>query len=321
MRVATAAGCVSVALWASAFVGIRAAGPHFAPGPLAVGRLLSGSVVLGLIVAVRREPLPARRDMPMIVVCGLLWFALYNVALNAGERHVDAGTASMIIRVGPVLTAILAGLFLGEGFSRNVFAGGAIALAGAAVIAAASQEGTVVTTGGVLLCLLAATAYAGGVVTEKVVLRRVSPLMTVFLCCVVAALACSPFLPAFVRESASAPGASLAWLLYLGIFPTAIGFSTWAYALARTEAARLGTLAYLAPPISIVLAWLFLSETPPLLALAGGATSLLGVAVSRRVRRDDRQAWEVRAVARGVARQQLEAGDGRVCADVEVRQR
>jgi uncharacterized membrane protein len=182
-RAATAAGFVSVALWASAFVGIRAAGPHFAPGPLAVGRLLIGSIVLGLIVAIRREPLPARRDLPAIVLCGLLWFALYNVALNAGERHVDAGTASMIIRVGPVMTAILAGLFLGEGFSSNVFAGGAIALAGAAVIAAASEGGGVVNADGVLLCLLAAAAYAGGVVTEKVVLRRVSPLQTVFVCC------------------------------------------------------------------------------------------------------------------------------------------
>jgi len=282
MRVATAAGFISVALWASAFVGIRAAGPHFGPGALAVGRLLIGSVVLGLIVAVRREPLPARRDVPLIVLCGLLWFALYNVALNAGERHVDAGTASMIVRVGPVLTAILAGLFLGEGFSRNVFVGGAIAIAGAGVIAAATHAGGAVAPGGVLLCLLAATAYAGGVVTEKVVLRRVSPLMTVFLCCVVGALACSPFLPEFAREAGSAPGGSLAWLIYLGVFPTAIGFTAWAYALARSEAARLGTLAYLAPPVSIVLAWLLLGETPPLLALAGGATSLIGVAVSRR---------------------------------------
>jgi drug/metabolite transporter (DMT)-like permease len=279
---ATAAGFVSVGLWASAFVGIRAAGPHFSPGPLAVGRLLIGSVLLGLVVAVRREPLPARRDLPAIVLCGLLWFALYNVALNAGERHVDAGTASMLVRVGPVLTAVLAGLFLGEGFSRNVFAGGAIAFGGAALIAAATTGGGVVSLGGVLLCLLAASAYAGGVVTEKVVLRRVSPLQTVFLCCVAGALACAPFLPAFVREASDAPGDSLAWLVYLGVFPTAIGFTTWAYALARSEAARLGALAYLAPPISIVLAWGLLGETPPLLALVGGATSLLGVAVSRR---------------------------------------
>jgi drug/metabolite transporter (DMT)-like permease len=272
---------VSVALWASAFVAIRAAGRHFEAGPLAVGRLLIGSVVLGLVVAVRREPLPARRDLPAIVLCGLLWFALYNVALNAGERLVDAGTASMIVRVGPVLTAILAGLFLGERFAGNVFAGAAVALAGAGVIALATRHGGAASAGGVLLCLLAAVAYAGGVVTEKVVLRRVPALQTVFLCCVVGAVACAPFLPALVHETASAPGASLAWLAYLGVFPTAAGFTTWAYALARTGAARLGALAYLGPPISIALAWLALAETPPPLALLGGAMSLAGVAISR----------------------------------------
>jgi drug/metabolite transporter (DMT)-like permease len=188
------------------------------------------------------------------------------------------------VRVGPVLTAILAGLFLGEGFSANVFAGGAVAFSGAAVIALATRHGGVVSSGGVLLCLVAAVAYAGGVVTEKVVLRRVSPLQTVFLCCVVGALACAPYLPAFVSEAASAPGSGVAWLAYLGIAPTAIGFTTWAYALERTPAARLGALAYLAPPISIALAWLALAETPPPLALAGGALSLAGVAISRRQR-------------------------------------
>src|SRR4051812_12051841 len=40
-----AAALVSVALWASAFVGIRAAGREFGPGQLAAGRLLIGCVV------------------------------------------------------------------------------------------------------------------------------------------------------------------------------------------------------------------------------------------------------------------------------------
>jgi drug/metabolite transporter (DMT)-like permease len=281
-RAASACGLVSVGLWASAFVGIRAAGEHFAPGPLAAGRLVIGSVILGLIVAVRREPPPRRRDLPAITVCGLLWFALYNIALNAGERHVDAGTASMIIRVGPILIAVLAGVLLDEGFSPYVFAGGAVALAGTGLIAAAASDSTATSETGVLLCLLAACAYAGGVVTEKVVLRRVSPLQAVFCCCLVGAAACSPFLPTFVRETASAPAGDIAWLAYLGALPTAIGFTTWAYALAHTPAARLGALAYLGPPISIVLAWTLLDETPPTLALAGGATCLAGVALSHR---------------------------------------
>jgi drug/metabolite transporter (DMT)-like permease len=281
---ALAATLVSVTLWASAFVGIRAAGRHFAPGPLAAGRLVIGSVVLGLFVIVRREPLPSRRDLPLIATCGLLWFALYNVALNAGERHVDAGTASMIIRVGPILIALLAGALLGEGFPRPLLAGSAIAFAGTAVVALAAGR-SATNEIGVLLCLLAAAAYAGGVVAEKVVLRRVSALQTVFLSCLVGASACSPFLPRLVTEMATASTGPIAWIVYLGIFPTAVGFTTWAYALARSEAGRLGATAYLGPPITILLAWALLGETPLGLAVVGGAICLAGVATSRRQRR------------------------------------
>ena len=49
-------------------------------------------------------------------MCGLLWFGVYNVALNEGERYVDAGTAAMLVNVGPILIALLAGVILKEGF-------------------------------------------------------------------------------------------------------------------------------------------------------------------------------------------------------------
>ena len=52
------------------------------------------------------------------MVIGVLWFGVYNVALNEGEQRVDAGTAAMLIQVSPVLIALLAALFLGERFTR-----------------------------------------------------------------------------------------------------------------------------------------------------------------------------------------------------------
>ena len=44
----------------------------------------------------------------------------------------------------------------------------------------------------------------------------------------------------------------------------------------------MGSLTYLAPPIAILLSWLLLGETPPGLAIAGGALCLGGVVVARR---------------------------------------
>ena len=74
-------------------------------------------------------------------------------------------------------------------------------------------------------------------------------------------------------------------MLYLGAFPTAVGFSTWAYALARTSAGRLGATTYLVPPLALLMGWALLGETPPALAVLGGAICLAGVAVAGRAPR------------------------------------
>jgi drug/metabolite transporter (DMT)-like permease len=263
-------------------VGIRAAGDDFSPGALALGRLTVAAIVLGLIVVVRREPLPRARDLPLVALSGLLWLGAYSVLLNAAERRVDAGTAAMLVNVGPILIALLAGFLLGEGYPRALFAGCGIAFAGVVVIATATSNGGGAGGLGVAFCLLAALGYAGGVVAQKVALRRVSSLQTIFLSCVAAAVACAWAAPSLLRGAENASAANAAWVVYLGLFPTAIGFVTWAYALSRTSAGRLASVTYLVPAISILLGWAFLAETPPGLAFLGGAVCVLGVAVARR---------------------------------------
>jgi drug/metabolite transporter (DMT)-like permease len=282
---APGAALVTVVLWASAFVGIRSAGRAFGPGPLSLGRLAVAVVALAAIGSLRGERLPSRAALraagPALLLCGLLWFGAYNVALNAGERRIDAGTAAMLVNVGPVLIAILAGLLLHEGFPRALFVGCAVAFAGVAVIAVATSNHTT-TTEGVLLCLASAVAYAGGVVAQKVVLRSLTGAQTIFLCCLIGAVACLPFAGGLVSQLADAPGGSIGWLVYLGLAPTALGFSTWAYALRRTDAGRLAATTYLVPPLSILLGWAWLGESPANLAYLGGALCLVGVALSRR---------------------------------------
>jgi drug/metabolite transporter (DMT)-like permease len=278
---ALAAALLTVVFWASAFVGIRDAGEHLSPGALALGRLLVACGFLGAFVLVRREPLPGRRDLPPIVVAGVLWFALYNVTLNAAERRIDAGTASMLVNVAPILIAALAGLVLHEGFPRRLLAGCAVAFTGVVVIGLATSGGGFSFETGALLCLVAAAAYATAVVVQKPVLASVSALQVTFLSCVVGTLVCLPFAPSLAGEAADAPASALAWVVYLGVLPTGLAFTTWAYALARTSAGRLGVTTYLVPPIAILLGWALLDETPPALAFVGGALCLLGVAVAR----------------------------------------
>jgi drug/metabolite transporter (DMT)-like permease len=279
---AAGAAAVSILLWASAFVGIRSAGRELSPGALALGRLLVGSAALGALVLVRREPLPPRRALPGILVCGVLWFGAYNVVLNEAERRVDAGTAAMLVNLGPILIAVLAGLALREGFPRRLLAGCVVGFGGAAVIGAATSHHGVEAGWGAALCVAAAVAYAGGVVAQKPALRHASALQVTWLACAVGVLACLPFAPSLARDAGDARASALGWVVYLGAAPTAIGFMTWAYALARTTAGRLGSTTYAVPPVAILLGWLFLGETPPALAIPGGLLCLAGVAISRR---------------------------------------
>jgi drug/metabolite transporter (DMT)-like permease len=279
---ALGAGLVTVTLWASAFVGIRSASRELSPGALALGRLTIASLALGLIVLARREPLPSRRDFASIAVVGLFWFGLYNIALNAAERRVDAGTASMLVNVGPIILAVLAGFVLHEGFPRRLFAGCAVALAGVILIGTATSDQGLAASWGAVLCVVAAVFYAVGVVAQKPVLARVSPLQVTWLACTFGAVFCLPFAFTLVGQLPDASASAIGWMVYLAIAPMAIGFLTWGYALARTTAGRMGSMTYLVPPIAILLGWLLLGETPPELALAGGAVCLAGVFVAQR---------------------------------------
>jgi len=272
----------TVVLWSSAFVGIRSAGRSLSPEALALGRLLVSSVALGVFAAVRRERLPARRDLARIAFYGVLWLVVYNIVLNEAERRVDAGTAAMLVNIGPILIALLAGLLLREGFPRGLLAGCVVAFAGTAIIALATSDGGSAASWGAVLCVVAAFAYAAAVIVQKPMLLRASAFQVTWIACTVATIVCLPLAPQLLHDLRGADGSSIAWTVYLGIFPTAVGFVLWAYALGRTTAGRMGSMTYLVPPIAIALGWAFLGETPALLAVAGGALCLGGVVLARR---------------------------------------
>ncbi len=272
---------VTTLLWASAFVAIRTARTHFAPAPLALGRLLVGCVVLSGLMVVGRAALPSRRDLPAIVACGVLWFGLYNVALNASERLIDAGTAAMLVNIAPIMIAAVAAIVLRERLTRPLLAGLAVAFAGAVVIGWGSggHHGGL---GGVALCVLAAAAYTAAVIIEKPVLERASPTAVTWGACLAGTIACLPFAPGLIDELGRAPASSTLLVVYLGAGPTAVAFTTWAFALSRSTMARQGATTYLVPPLVIALSWLTLGEVPAAIALLGGALCLAGVAVTRR---------------------------------------
>ena len=281
-RRALAAASVTVVLWASAFVAIRSGGRYFDPGALALGRLLAGSVVLGAVWLARGGGWPPRAAWPGIVCAGVLWFGVYMVALNWGEQHVDVGTAAMVVNIGPVLIAVLGGWLLREGFPRRLLAGMAVSFAGAVVVGLSESGGGRASLLGVGMCLLAAVSYATAVVAQKPALRHASALQVTTFGCFIGTLATLPFAGRLVSQAAAAPLPATLTLVYLGVFPTALAFTTWAYALSRTTAGKMGATTYVVPALVVVMSWTILGQTPKALGFLGGALCLAGVAVSRR---------------------------------------
>ena len=272
---------ITLVFWASAFVAIRDLGEEVTPGALSLGRLLVGSLALGVFLLFRPRRWPSRADWPGLVVCGVLWFGVYNLALNEGERRIDAGTAAMLIQIAPLLIAILAVWFLRERPTWYLGAGLMLGFGGVVLISFSTSGVGERDVLGVVLCLLAAAAYSISMVLQKPLLGRLSALEVTWFACTIGAVVCLPFAGDLVRTVQEVPLSSVGWIVYLGIFPTAIAFTTFAYALARMDASRLGVTTYLVPPITIGLSWAVLDEVPPLLAIVGGAVSLVGVAVAR----------------------------------------
>ena len=136
-----AAIAVTLLLWASAFVGIRAGLKGYAPAELALLRYLVASAVLGVYALSAGIRLPARRDWGRIALLGLLGFTVYNLALNTGATRVTAASASFVGNTVPVFSALAAVLFLGERLRARAWAGIFVSFLGAAVIAAGEGGG------------------------------------------------------------------------------------------------------------------------------------------------------------------------------------
>jgi len=290
---------VTVLAWASAFVVIRGAAVSFHPGSLAFGRLLVGTAALALMFAGRRWVRPNRREWVLILVYGIGWFGAYNVALNTAETTLDAGTTAMIVSIGPILIAVGGAVVLREPMSRWRVIGVAAAFLGVVLIGISAGAGFGDGIG-VIWCLVAAVTFAAGVIAQKPLLRRLPSGQLTLMGCAIGMIATVPFSGQLVADVAAAPVAATLGVVYLGVVPTALAFTTWGYALGRMPASQLGISTYVVPPITIVLGLVAFSEVPAPLALVGGIVCLAGVAVSRRTTRARTAATAVPASPRNL---------------------
>jgi len=267
---------ITILLWASSFAAVRAGLQAFTPGHIALFRFLIASVLLAAFTLINRIKLPKLKDIPVIFLLGFLGIAAFHTAQNYGQVTVTAGSAAMIVSSVPIFTAMLATIFLGEKLKLWGWLGIFISFLGVYLIALGEREG-VKFAPGVIVLLLAAIIAATFFVLQKPYLTRYSALQLVTYMIWAGTLFLLVFTPGLIDEVTNAPIEATIAIIFLGIFPSAVAYVTWSYALSRAPASIVASFLYLQPVLAIIIAWIWLNEIPALIAITGGVVTILGV--------------------------------------------
>lgn len=285
---------IAIFLWASAFVGIRAGLSGYSPGGLALFRYLIASMCIGIIYyRYQRRKGRAQIDHDAVVfpesfstlnlrdVCamflvGAFGIGVYNLTLNYGELRVSSGIASFIVSQSPIITTILATIFLGEQLGFLRFIGFIISMIGIACITIGEAGGLKwdISIFYILLATIAGGSYS---ILHKPFLKKYHAIEATTYVIWGGTLFLLLYLPELKQDLLSAPLNSTLMVIYLGVFPAAIAYIAWSYVLSEIPASQAVNFLYFIPFLATILGWLYLNEVPMPLSLVGGLLAIIGV--------------------------------------------
>ncbi|WMT57741.1 DMT family transporter [Truepera radiovictrix] len=266
-------------LWGSAFPGIKLGLTGLSAGNLTLLRFTVASLCFALFLLVtRKRLLPDRRDLPYFFLVGFLGITVYHLALNYGQRFVSAGAASLIIATAPAITAVVAFFLLNDRLSLLGWSGILLSFTGVALIVL-GDGGALSLNPFALLILLSALVTAFYTVLQKPLLRRYEAVEVTAFSTWAGTLPLLVFAPGLVADAADAGRTALLAAVYIGVFPAAVAYAQFSYAISRLPVTLATSFLYAVPVFSLLFAWLLLGEVPSALMLVGGAVALSGIVV------------------------------------------
>jgi DME family drug/metabolite transporter len=262
----------------------QALGPGASPLAVGAARIAVGAVLLlaaARLVGGRGGARAWSRGALLAAAGGIAGYQLAFFAAVA-DTGVAVGTV-VALGSAPALAGLLARCTGGAALDGRWAACTALATAGVLLLVLSGAEAHV-SLPGIALALGAGTSYATYTVASKRLLADGhAPEAVMARGFGLAALALAPLLVLSGGEVWSADGLVLA--LYLGAIPTALAYVLFARGLQRLTAGETATLTLAEPLTAAALGTLVLAERPGLLALAGAALVLAGLAALAAPRR------------------------------------
>src|SRR5579885_3261525 len=279
--------CAVCLFWGTTYLAIRMALESFPPAALVgIRYLISGSI---MCAAVRLFGIafPRGRELWLTALYGVIVIGVGNGALVFAEEWVPSGLASIFITTGPFwMTGLEAVLPGGERLRGATIAGMLVGLAGTIVLVSRGaldyHQSTAALWAGFLLLQLGCAGWATGSILQRrletrahpVVSGAVQQLATGIVFCTVALV-----LP---EHAIHWSGRSTAAVLWLVVFGSIVGYSSFIYSMDRLPVSVVSIYNYVNPVVAVALGWLFYREPFGVREALGMIVIFAGVAVVKR---------------------------------------
>ncbi len=216
------------------------------------------------------------KDHIHIFCIGSLGIFLYHLLLYMGIDMMEASQAFIINYLWPIMSVVFACIILKEKMTGKKAVAILLSFIGVIVVTA---NGNLLNIGkdtltGAFYCVLAAVSYGLFVVLnkQKTYDKYLSMMLYYFYAFVI-----SLVYTLITKDSFTLSFVQSAGMIWVGIFTTAIPFTTWALALAKGDTAKISNLAYITPFLSLVWTSLILKEEFSIYSIIGLLIIVCGI--------------------------------------------